>query len=442
MRLRIFSISLIVGLISAILVTVLNMSYVRSVRLNMIDEQLRESATDLVNSDFADLRRNEMSDAEGIISDELGPRRIGKIFVLRNAQGEIIFQSQGAQALERELPREPQWLTVKDEDRFIRVLNLKLTKIPNRTLQLGMVLDTSLLNWDQASWRTLLYTVAVLTVIILASSLLSALVMRPFRHLRGHLENVSQELSRFHAVPAIPEDQFKFAVRRKGDEFGQLLKLLNHLIHRINEVSAMTKLWSARLAHELKTPMTILRLEADELLKEPAQKKIFLEPIDRMSKMIFDFLNWAETGSEPSVTPLPVVSCSRACESVMEQLQKVSQGRLILEIKTEREVRALPEHVEIVIRNLAENALKYSPPGRPVLISLDATELVVRDEGEGIPAKVKAHLGTPFNRGAERGSESSSSGIGLALVESVCRRYDWAFESEISEGFHRCRIRF
>ncbi|HRO67301.1 MAG TPA: hypothetical protein PL182_07040, partial [Pseudobdellovibrionaceae bacterium] len=260
MRLRIFSISLIVGLISAILVTALHMSYVRSERLNMIDEQLRESAMDLVDSDFADLRRSQMSDAEEIISDELGPRRIGKIFALRNAEGEIIFQSQSASALERELPREPQWLTVKAEDRFIRVLNLKLLKIPNRTLQLGMVLDTSLVNWSQISWRISLYAGAVLAVIVLASFLLSALVMRPFRHLRGHLENVSTELSRFQALPPIPEKEFRFAVRRRGDEFGQLLKLLNHLIRRINEVSAMTKLWSVRLAHELKTPMTILRL--------------------------------------------------------------------------------------------------------------------------------------------------------------------------------------
>lgn len=418
------------------------MSYVRSVRLNMIDEQLRESATDLINSDFADLRRNEMSDAEGIISDELGPRRIGKIFVLRNAQEEIIFQSQGALTLERELPREPQWLTIKDEDRFIRVLNLKLSKIPNRTLQLGMVLDTSLLNWDQASWRTFAYAVAVLTVIVTAAFFLSSLVMRPFRHLRGHLENVSKELSRFHALPAIPEQAFKFAVRRKGDEFGQLLKVLNHLILRINEVSAMTKLWSARLAHELKTPMTILRLEADEVLKDPLEKKIFLEPIDRMSKMIFDFLNWAETGSEPSSTPLPLVSGARMCESILEQLQKVSQGRLHLEVREDREVQALPEHVDILIRNLAENALKYSPSERSVLISLSKEELIVRDEGEGIPAKVKAHLGTPFNRGSDRGSESSSSGLGLALVEAVCRRYHWGFESEAVDGFHRCRIRF
>ncbi|HRO67549.1 MAG TPA: ATP-binding protein, partial [Pseudobdellovibrionaceae bacterium] len=94
------------------------------------------------------------------------------------------------------------------------------------------------------------------------------------------------------------------------------------------------------------------------------------------------------------------------------------------------------------LRNLAENALKYSPADRPVRMVVRAGEVVVRDEGKGLPRKVRAHLGTPFNRGSTKGAEAGSSGLGLALVEAVCRRYHWAFSNEVSEGFHSCRIRF
>lgn len=424
MRLRIFSIGLLAGLISAILVTMIHISYVRSERLSLIDEQLRDTAQALVKSDLGELRRGEYEEADDIISEELGPRRIGKIFVLRNAKEEILFQSQSAAALAQAIPQDPQWITHHEGDRFIRVLNLHLPTIPDRTLQVGTVLDKTLVGWYRPTWRILFYSLAVLFVISIASFALSLFVMRPFRRLHTGLELVARDLSTFREVRMLPREGFQFALRHERDEFGRTLRLLNDLIDRINVVTRFTKLWSVRLAHELKTPITVLRLEIEDGAIEGPSKNSAIEEIDRISRMVGGFLSWAEAGMDPAETEIPAVSISTVTAEIAQRLTRVAAARLLITTEADWTATALREHLDTMIGNLVENALKYSPMDSSVQITIRRGQIEIKDYGPGLPPRVSSGLGLPFNRGDNE--RPGSTGLGLALVHSLCRRYGWS----------------
>jgi len=91
----------------------------------LIDQQVRETAAALVDSELGDLRQIDFERADEIISDELGETRIGKFFIIRNAQGEIIFESASAKLLPViDVPKDPRWFTIKEKGKFIRGLNL------------------------------------------------------------------------------------------------------------------------------------------------------------------------------------------------------------------------------------------------------------------------------------------------------------------------------
>lgn len=418
----------------------MHVSYIQSERMDFIDDQLREIALALVKSELADLRPTNYIEAEEIISDELGPKRIGKIFLIRDNSGKVLFQSQGADILTDTIPQQPQWITFQEEDRTIRVLNLSLPK-RNRTLQVATVLDANFMGWNFWNRRMGFYAAGVFALICLSSFFLASLVMRPFRHLQVHIQSVANDLSRFRPLREVPEREFRFALRTEHDEFGQLIRVFNRFIDRINWASRITRLWSMRLAHELKTPITLLRLEVEEPSQGQEKDRALLTEIDRMTKMVGDFLSWAEAGSESSGHPRQEISMKEAIETTLSRVDKLSPGRLSWQASSDWRVAALPEHLEQMILNLVENALKHTPESSPVMIHLQSGCLEVIDQGPGFPQKVLEGLGLPFNRGSDLPGGFRSSGIGLALVDAICRRYGWSLNIQRENDRTHVRIR-
>lgn len=447
MRLRIFSISLLTGLVSAVLVTAIHLSYVRSERIHFIDQRLRETALELINSDLVGLRRGDDQAGEEILSDELGPDRIGKIFVIRNSTGQILFQSRGAAELEGRIPQSPTWVDHVEGDRTFRVLNLSLPKINDRTLQVGMAVEDEFAGWGELSWRIGAYAAAVAAITVVTAAFLSTLVMRPFRVLHRRLEEIGDDLSSFREVRPIPYDDFRFALRRRGDEFGKTLTMLNSLIDRINATARITKLWSAKLAHELKTPLTILRLEIEDAPLDERPRAALLGEISRLTAMVGGFLSLAEAGSAPNPLAPPEIAAGTAVNAVVSRLEKLAKGRVTVREQVAPEgreqsgpkVRALPEHLDAVVSNLIDNALKYSPGA--VEVAVGATGLEVRDAGPGLPPRVRESLGSPFNRGGASARDGGdSNGLGLALVVAICRRYGWSFRIEQEGAANVARV--
>lgn len=406
--------------------------FLRQERIRLIDQQVRETATALLDSEFAELKRTEFARAEEIISEELGESRIGKFFVVRNDAGDVIFQSSSAHVLALEqIAREPQWVTMEDEEQYIRVLNLKLPRIPGRTLQVGLVIDRELLSPSYLSAPFLMFIGTTISLGLLVAWFLTSTLLKPIHALADFVEETAISASRAKELPMLPE---KLRARKKGlksgDEFHKLLAGLEFLIGKINKGYQLSRFWSYQMAHELKTPMAIVEAEIenarrggkiDEVVATSIQSEIL-----QVSETISSFLAWAEVENSKGHKNLFAIRASKLVANQVRRFGGAGAGRLVIDVRSDFYILSSLQQAEQLLQNLIANALVYSPPDTPIQVVVLDHKIRIADEGPGIPFPVLARLGEPFNKGeALSGTKSGGHGLGLAFVQSVAKLHNW-----------------
>ncbi|MGH7310986.1 MAG: ATP-binding protein [Candidatus Rokuibacteriota bacterium] len=188
----------------------------------------------------------------------------------------------------------------------------------------------------------------------------------------------------------------------------------------------------ATVSHELRTPLTAL-LGFSELLatrRVPAEQVVRLAGImrseaERMGRIVDDLLDLAriERGTALRVRPVPVV-LAPALTAAVEVLSRASGGaRVALACPEGLAVRADPDALDRVVKNLVSNAIKYSPAGSPVTLSARRraadVEITVADEGAGIAPEALAHIFEPYYRAGDATRTAPGLGLGLAVVKAL-----------------------
>jgi len=440
LKARFFLIILGAILLTTTLVTWVHFEYLKSERLSHIDTQIRESAAVLVNSDLADLARIDFSAAEKIISEELGPNRLGKVFVIRNSKGNVIYASSNRSALNVDIPRDPQWVTLETNDFYIRVLNLTLPSVADRTLQVGLVLDANFMKWSAVSDRLVAYILIVVAIAAVISGFLAAVLLRPFTRLNRHLAKSTEDLKNLRDIQSLPPELMSFGLKvwTKGDEFSSLVFNIQSLIEKINQNYRMIRVWASRMAHELKTPLTILRSDLEVATRKGkldiGDSSQLAEEIDSISAIVTEFLGWAELEQAETKGDIHAVRLRDVVYAAQQRFERVAPGRVKVISVDDTTAIAFPPHVEQMMNNLISNALKYSPVDKSVDILVSEGKLNITDQGEGIPAEVIERIGQPFNKGVNSYDQSrASTGLGLAIVSSIAKIYHWELSFVQSE---------
>jgi two-component system phosphate regulon sensor histidine kinase PhoR len=205
----------------------------------------------------------------------------------------------------------------------------------------------------------------------------------------------------------------------------------------------MKKDFVAMVSHELRTPLTPLQgflktlvNGGDDTPPEARQEyyRIMLRQADRLEHLIADLLEVSQLEDGQPVVDLQVVELR---ELVAQQVAEFGEAHLertltLLDSDGPTLVRGDPFRVQQVLGNLLSNALKYSPAGAPIQVSLleTSTEVVVsvRDQGEGIPEADQARVFDRFYR-VERGRDQRAGGTGLGLY--ISRRLMEAMDSRL-----------
>jgi signal transduction histidine kinase len=401
--------------------------FLKQERLRLIDQQVRETAAALVDSSLVEVRKVDFETIDQIISEELGENRIGKFFIIRNTDGEILFESTSAKVLPLiDIPQSPQWISLHEKGQFIRVLNLELPRIPDRSIQVGLVIGQELLAPSFFSRTNLIFLLGVVSLGFAVAWFLTSTLLKPIRQLEGFVSRVAKEPSAAQ-LPALPPDFTRFSHATSNDEFANLLLGLQDLIDRVNLGYRLSRIWAYQMAHELKTPLAILSVELETRQAggtiESSLADVLKGELRGISDTVSSFLNWAELENSRQTHQPHANRIVKVLEQLTRRFDAKEPGRVIFEAH-ERDFYVLcdPSHLEQTLQNLISNALKYSPRTEKVLLEIRKNSVAVSDRGCGMSNEVIDRLGEPFNKG----SNALGHGLGLAWVMSVAKIYGWS----------------
>jgi two-component system OmpR family sensor kinase len=212
------------------------------------------------------------------------------------------------------------------------------------------------------------------------------------------------------------------------DEVLPLVQELNALFGRVKTAFDTQRTFVADAAHELRTPLAALRLQAQSLERADSEATRALAVarltagIERATRLVEQLLVLARQEADGArVAPLDLGELARRTVgelSLAAQGKGVDLGVLRADTVT---VDGDADALATMLRNLVDNAVKYTPAGGTVDVEVCGRQLVVEDSGPGIPAEERERVFDRFYRVA--GSEAGGSGIGMAIVKAVADKH-------------------
>ncbi len=218
-------------------------------------------------------------------------------------------------------------------------------------------------------------------------------------------------------------------------EYKDIGDAVNVLLDRLESIDGSRDEFVSNVSHELKTPMTSMKVLADSLLAtENAPIEMYkdfmqdiAEEIDRENEIIGDFLNLVRTDGERAVLNIETVDVNELMEVVLKRLKPIAlKNNIEIIFESMRPVTASIDRVKfiIVLTNIIENAIKYNHPEGWVKITLNADHkffyVDVSDSGIGIPEECKDQVFERFYRvDKARSRETGGTGLGLAITKNI-----------------------
>jgi len=260
---------------------------------------------------------------------------------------------------------------------------------------------------EAASWPyRLLLSLGVLLAAVIAVSLVAVRwATRPLNVLADAADALGRNIDR----PPM-EEKGPLEVARAARAFNTMqARLAGYIRDRTRVLAAMS--------HDLKTPVTRLRLRS-ELLGDPHMKDKFTKDLDEMESMVsatLDFLRGLEN-REP-VKPVDIIALLESLQADMQEMG----GPVGIEGSALKPYPGRPQALKRCLANVLENAVKYGKAARVVVDDSDARlEIRIQDEGRGLPQSELEKVFEPFYRvESSRSRETGGTGLGLAIARSI-----------------------
>lgn len=254
-------------------------------------------------------------------------------------------------------------------------------------------------------YRMLLSLAVLLSAVVAVSLLAVRWATRPLKALADAADELGQNI---HRQPM--EESGPIEVARAARAFNTMqARLVSYLNERTSVLAAMS--------HDLKTPVTRLRLRA-ELLGDPELRLKFTRDLEEMEAMVaatLDFLRGA--GSAEASQPIDMMAL---LESLQADLSEVG-SQISIEGRTLRPYTGRPAALKRCLRNLVENAVKYGTAASiEVHDNADRLQIAIRDRGPGIPQEELRRVLEPFYRlESSRSRDTGGTGLGLTIANSI-----------------------
>ncbi|WP_432259914.1 ATP-binding protein [Cupriavidus sp. TMH.W2] len=230
-----------------------------------------------------------------------------------------------------------------------------------------------------------------------------------------------------------PEDRRPLSLQGVPGELVPLVHAMNCLLARVSDSIEHERRLTADAAHEMRTPLAALKAQweiaersADDAERAQARANV-AAGIDRISRLVSQLLTLSrleDAAGLPSRQPVNWVPVAQ--QALSDCLALAQQKQVDVELVWPPQGQApLPvagdaNLLSLLLRNLLDNAIRYSPPGALVTIEFRPDSVTVRDQGPGVAPDVLARLGDRFFRGGS-GQREQGHGLGISIAQRVAR---------------------
>ena len=225
----------------------------------------------------------------------------------------------------------------------------------------------------------------------------------------------------------IKSGRLKTRIRLKGnDDLVRVSNSINETTQQLENLMDQFKNQSANLAHELKTPLTSLRLNLEQKI---SLNKINKKSIKASILQIDHIINIFDTiikiariqgGSErKNLKKIKLIDYGKEIFETYEPVIEDKGFNVIYNSIDGNKIKLDKDLIFILVTNLIQNALKYSKPATTIIITFGPDEILIEDEGPGIPLNKMTRVVEPMYR-LRRESESGGYGLGLSMVKAIC----------------------
>jgi two-component system, OmpR family, sensor histidine kinase QseC len=287
--------------------------------------------------------------------------------------------------------------------------------------------------------KMLLPTLLALPVLVLLIWLAVGAGLQPLKRLKQEVKQRAADRLEPVGMAGVP------------DEVVPLAQALNDLFARLQRAFEGERRFTADAAHELRTPLAALKTQGqvalratDEIERRTALENV-LRGVDRATHLLEQLLTLARVDPETAATGhAPVELRSLAAEALADlaPLAHAGQIELVLEEGPSCRVLGNPAQLAVLLRNLLDNAVRYTPAGGSVSLALqDEGDVILEvcDTGPGIPEGERSRALERFYR--VPGSDVEGSGLGLSIVRRIAELHRARLELSDNENGQGLRVR-
>lgn len=278
---------------------------------------------------------------------------------------------------------------------------------------------------EEITAKWLMITTIITIVIAIIGYVISKFILEPLKKI---LRNIKK----------IIDGQFYERVEIKGkNELSELAFAINTMTEKLDQIDSSRQEFVANVSHELKTPLSSIKVLSDTiLLQDDMPTKIYREflqdinsEIDRMADIITDLLSLVKLDYRETEVNINIseVDLNKLLSEIIKRLSPLAEQKNIdinFEIYKNVFIEADEMKISLAISNLVENAIKYTPDGGSVKVTVDSDHqnsfITVQDTGIGISEEEQGKIFNRFYRvDKTRDRETGGTGLGLSITHST-----------------------
>lgn len=278
----------------------------------------------------------------------------------------------------------------------------------------------------------ILLTSLTISMIVLSTLVLYFILNKILKQLES-VTLISQEIYKGNTNIDIPDIS-------SNDEFGIMFRAFKNMVQKLNNTIEIQKNFIADVSHEFKTPISYIKAQIELILTGVYQEDEIFEVLskvykqtDVLTKFTEDLLSLARLESNIPISKVEV-DIPKMLKELKEEFS-ISNRNIVLDIKSQDTWIADNHYLKIAIKNLLENAIKYSD--KDIILGFDGSCVYVKDFGPGIDKKDIPFI---FERFYRVSKDKRGLGLGLSIVKAIAKAHDFNLKVEVDNGttFYIC----